>query len=418
LPTAASNPGQHLLKTAVHDLAWLVSPLSLRRFLREYWERKPLFVHREERSYFANLLSFRDLDSVLASNRRLPGLRLVKAKTDIAIQRYASEYTQVGESLYGTVDIDRVFAEHRAGATIILEGVHRTWGPLSQFCREVEGTLSHPVQANLYLTPKAAQGFEAHYDTHDVFIVQVAGRKKWRIFPPPVRLPLRSQPYAGDHDASVRPLRALELSQGDLLYIPRGYTHEAITQSDDLSAHITVGVLAYTWSDLFQEAVKQICESNHTFRESLPIGFATRGLSWTSNKRQINKLISLLDTSGVWENSLDSLIDHFVSSREPIMHGHLSDQLQVTSIDLTSVVRIREGLIFRTQVNDKAITLTFHGKSVHFPHYAAAAIQFIVVARTFQVGSIPDCIDTAGKLVLVRRLVKEGFLTMGIEQST
>ena len=115
-----------------------MSPFSLRRFLREYWERKPLFVHREERSYFANLLSFRDLDSVLASNHRLPGLRLVKAKTDIAIQRYASEYTQVGESLYGTVDIDKVFAEHQAGEPSSWEGVHRTWGPLSQFCREVE----------------------------------------------------------------------------------------------------------------------------------------------------------------------------------------------------------------------------------------------------------------------------------------
>ena len=235
-------------------------------------------------------------------------------------------------------------------------------------------------------------------------------------FPPARSITTAISAYAGDHDASVRPLQALELSQGDLLYIPRGYTHEAMTQSHDLSAHITVGVLAYNWSDLFQEAIKQICESNHTFRKSLPIGFATRGLSWTSNKRQINKLISLLSSSGVWENSLDSLIDHFVSSREPIMHGHLSDQLQVNNIDLTSVVRIREGLIFRTQVNDKAIALTFHGKSVHFPHYAAAAVQFIVVARAFQVGSIPDCVDTAGKLVLVRRLVKEGFLTMGIEQ--
>ena len=99
-------------------------------------------------------------------------------------KRYSPDYVQMGESLYGTVDIDRVFAEHQAGATIILEGVHRTWGPLSQFCRELEGTLGHPLQANLYLTPKAAQGFEAHYDTHYVLIVQITGHKKWRIFPP------------------------------------------------------------------------------------------------------------------------------------------------------------------------------------------------------------------------------------------
>jgi hypothetical protein len=373
-----------------------------------------LFLQREEKDYYTSLLSFRDLDSLLASHhRRLPGLRLVKAKTDIAIQRYSHEYAQVGENLYGTVDIDRVFAEHQAGATIVLEGVHRTWDPLSQFCRKVEGTLSHPVQANLYLTPKAAQGFEAHYDTHDVFIVQVAGHKKWRIFPPRVRLPLRSQPYSGDHDASAKPLQKLELTQGDLLYIPRGYTHEAMTQSHGLSVHITVGVIAYTWYDLFQEAIKQICSSDHIFRESLPIGFASRGLSSASNKRQVNRLLNLLGKSSVWEKSLDSLITHFISSREPILPGHLSEQMQVDNIDLTTALRIREGLLFRTQVYDKAIALTFHGKSVHFPLYAAAAIHFIVITRAFEVGSIPDCIDAAGKLVLVRRLVKEGFLTMG-----
>ena len=372
-----------------------------------------MFVQREEKGYYASLLSFRDLDSLLATqHQRLPGLRLVKAKTDIPIQRYSPDYVQMGESLYGTVDIDRVFAEHQAGATIILEGVHRTWGPLSQFCRELEGTLGHPLQANLYLTPKAAQGFEAHYDTHDVFIVQITGHKKWRIFPPHIRLPLRSQPYAGDQGASARPLQVHQLAQGDLLYIPRGYSHEAMTQSHDLSAHITLGVLAYTWYDLLKIVIKQICESDYIFRQSLPIRFTTRGPSSLSNKRQINKLLKLLVQRGVWEKGLDSLIDQFVSSREPILHGHLSDQLQVNNIDLITAVRIREGLIFRTRVVDKAIALSFHGKSVYFPDYVAAAIHFIVVTRAFQVGSLPDCIDTAGKLVLVCRLVKEGFLTI------
>jgi hypothetical protein len=306
----------------------------------------------------------------------------------------------------------------RPGATVILEGVHRTWGPLTRFCRELEGVLSQPVQANLYLTPKAAQGFEADYDTHDVFILQVAGHKKWRVFPPRVRLPLRSQPYTGDHDASARLLQALELAQGDLLYIPRGYIHEAMTQSDDLSAHITVGVIAYTWHDLLQEAIKQICDGNHIFRESLPVGFATHGLSSAFTKRKIGKLMNLLDTSSVWEKSLDTLIDKFVSSREPILDGHMADQLQVNNIGLTTVVRIRKGIIYRIQVDHKTIGLTFHGKRVNFPHHVGAALHFIIVTRAFRAGSIPDCIDTPGKLVLVRRLVKEGFLTTGVEDES
>jgi hypothetical protein len=411
--TIESRSDQHFFKTPVHDLNWLLTPVGQRRFFSEYCERKPLFIQRNEQEYYANLLSFRDLDSLLGSHhRRLPGLQLVKAKTNIAIQTYSPEYVQVGKNLYGSVDIDRVFAEHEAGATIILEGVHRTWVPLTQFCRELEATLSHPVQANLYLTPKAAQGFEAHYDTHDVFIVQVSGHKKWRIFQSRIRLPLRSQPYAGDHDPLASPLQEIKLAPGDLLYIPRGYTHEAMTQSRDLSVHITVGVIAYTWYDLFQEAIKEICKSEHIFRESLPIGFASRGLSSASNKRQINRLLDLLSRADVWENSLDSLINHFISSREPILDGHLSNQLQLGNVDLATLVKIRERLLFRTLVDDKTLALSFHGKRLHFPHYAAEAVYFIVTTRTFTVGSIPDCIDSAGKLTLVRRLVKEGFLTI------
>ena len=121
------------------------------------------------------------------------------------------------------MNIDRVFAEHQAGATIILDAIHRTWQPLTILCREIEALLTQPVQASLYLTPRSAQGFEAHYDTHDVFILQVAGRKKWRIFLPETRLPLRSQPHTGDHDASRTSYRELDLVEGDVLYIPRGF---------------------------------------------------------------------------------------------------------------------------------------------------------------------------------------------------
>jgi ribosomal protein L16 Arg81 hydroxylase len=411
--TPTTTPAQNICEATGHTFAWLVNPFTPRQFLQEYWEQTPLFIPRKQPGYYADLLSFRDLDSLLASgHRRLPGLRLIKAGTDIAIHRYSPEYAQVGENLYGVVNIDRVFAEHQGGATIILESVHRTSGTVSRFCREMEDALSHPIQANLYLTPKAAQGFEAHYDTHDVFILQVAGCKKWRIFPPRVRLPLRSQAYAGDHDALAPPLRVLELAQGDLLYIPRGYIHEAMTQSDDISAHITVAVIAYTWTDLLQEAIKQICEREQTFRQSLPIGFSNKGLSSILTRRKIAKLTNLLRSSSILAKSLDALIDNFVSSREPILHGHLCDQQQINNINLTTMVKIRDGLIYRIQVDDKTLSLTFHGKRVHFPHHVGAALHYIVVTRAFRVESIPNCIDTAGKLVLIRRLVKEGFLTM------
>ena len=405
------------MKEPKYTLAWLLHPFNQDRFLKHHWEKKLLFIRRRQPRYYADLLAIDDLDSLLSSShRRLPGLRLVKAGADIAIHRYSPEYVQAGENIYGAVNIDRVFAEHQAGATIILDGVHRTWQPLTRFCRQLEAFFTQPVQANLYLTPRLAQGFEAHYDTHDVFILQVAGHKKWRIFPPKIRLPLRSQPHTADHDASRPVLQELELLEGDLLYIPRGYVHEAMTQKDDLSAHITLGVIAYTWYDFFHDALKGICEHESSFRESLPIGFATHGLSTVSTKLKIHKLTSALGRSGIWAKSLDNLSNEFVSDREPILTGHLSDQLRADRIGMKTVVGIREELLYRVHVGETEVSLTFHGKSLNLPSYVGPALHFILVNRTFPVGSIPDCIDRPGKLVLVRRLIREGFLTTSVRQ--
>ena len=53
--------------------------------------------------------------------------------------------------------------------------------------------LGHPVQANAYATPAGAQGFAVHHDTHDVFVLQVAGEKRWLVYEPALELPLKDQ---------------------------------------------------------------------------------------------------------------------------------------------------------------------------------------------------------------------------------
>jgi ribosomal protein L16 Arg81 hydroxylase len=160
-----------------------------------------------------------------------------------------------------------------------MQGVHRTWPDLVEFCQQLAEDLGHPVQANAYLTPPQSTGFSDHYDVHDVFVLQVEGEKAWRIRPPVHPLPLRDEPWT-DHRAAVEeaahrpPLIEATLTPGDCLYLPRGFLHSA-TALGATSTHLTIGVHAWTRRHVADELVAEAlhrASSDERLRASLRLG--------------------------------------------------------------------------------------------------------------------------------------------------
>ncbi len=157
----------------------------------------------------------------------------------------------------GTVDVDRVLAEFEDGATIVLQALHHNWPPVADFCRRLEAALGEPVQANAYFTPRSAQGLAVHHDTHDVFVLQTAGKKHWRVYEPVVELPLQDQKYSkAKHGEPGEPVEDGVLEAGDTMYLPRGWLHDALT-TDSESLHLTIGVKVYTWLDAAKAALDE-----------------------------------------------------------------------------------------------------------------------------------------------------------------
>ena len=116
--------------------------------------------------------------------------------------------------------------------------------------------LGHPVQVNAYVTPPASQGFAAHYDVHDVFVLQFAGEKRWIVHEPVFDVPLRSQDWTRHRDdvlatAEREPALDIVLREGDALYLPRGWVHSAEAE-EHVSGHLTVGIHVATRQALAQ----------------------------------------------------------------------------------------------------------------------------------------------------------------------
>ena len=298
----------------------------------------------------------------------------------------------------GAVDVDRVLAEFEAGATIVLQALHYHWPPLAEFCRALDRRLGHPVQANAYFTPRDSQGLSVHHDTHDVFVLQVAGTKRWLVYEPALALPLSDQRYAGDLEPPATPVQDVVLAPGDSLYLPRGWLHEARTSHAD-SLHLTVGVNVYTWLDAFKAALAE-CADELEYRRSVSPGSDVRA-----------RLLALLADRLEPEDVARRMHERLVRTRRPIREGQLTQLRELDRLRLETQVERRPTVIELLEETKDHVVLSFEGKRVAFPRHAAEELSYVVGASApFRPADLSGQLDEAGKLTLVRRLVREGFL--------
>ena len=395
-PVARTQPASEAFGDGA--LARCVAPVSADEFRAEHWERRPLVVGREGRARFDDLLSEADVEGLLGSGIRHPAFRLVKAGENVRVSDYTVDIPWRPSAFTGTADVERVAAEFARGTTVVVQGLHHWWRPIGVFCRALERELGHPVQTNAYWTPRDSQGLPVHHDTHDVFVLQVAGEKRWLVYEPAWELPLKEQRYTAEMGEPGRPALDLTLRPGDTLYLPRGWLHEAVTSSTD-SLHLTVGVNLYTWIDAVRAALS-VCEADVRFRRSVPEdGSGGEGL--------LDALAAQLDPDAVARRRRR----RFVATRRPILDDQLAQVRALTHLDLGTAVERRATVIADLADEDDRVTLAFEGKTISFPEHARVDVEHAARAGgEFRPCDLPGELDDAGRLVLIRRLVREGFL--------
>jgi ribosomal protein L16 Arg81 hydroxylase len=291
----------------------LMAPISPEIFLEQNWENQPLHIRRRETGFYEKLLTHRDVEEAIVSGGlRYPSLQLARDGRFFTAESFTRSIRSGDDVFAGIPNLDRIGAEYRSGATISLPGFHRAWRPLGALAAAVEEQFDHVVHTNVYITPGNANGFSAHYDTHEVFVLQIAGSKRWRIEKPPLSLPHRSQPFDPRSHRSSAPLLQVDLAPGDLLYLPRGFVHETTT-SDSFSLHVTLGVTVYTWLELLAEWI-QSGRQDPSLRRALPPGF-TRGNAKQLLKEQLPLIIAELQRATEYDRLVDGFTHRVRSAR-------------------------------------------------------------------------------------------------------
>jgi hypothetical protein len=209
-----------------------------------------------------------------------------------------------------------------------------------------------------------------------------------------LELPLSGQRWTPSLGDPGPPVDELTLAPGDTLYIPRGWPHEAVAQEED-SLHVTVGVHPPTRMDALRAALDE-CGDDVEFRRALgPDGGLPGEL--------LERLAARLRPEDVARRARR----HFVDTRRPVLDDQLTQARAAAGLRLDDEVERRPTVIAELD----GTALRFEGKEVRFPEVARSALAAVAgVQRPFTAAELPADLDESGRLVLVRRLIREGFL--------
>jgi lysine-specific demethylase/histidyl-hydroxylase NO66 len=393
-------------------------------FARDTWSRAPLLSTYDDfrasqaasgdtatESAFADLFSLDAVDELLSRRGlRTPFIRIAKGGSVVPERRYTRS-GGTGALVGDQVADDRVLALFADGHTIVLQGLHRLWPPLIDFAGALASDLGHPVQINAYITPPSSQGFSAHYDVHDVFVLQVAGEKLWRIHEPVVTDPRRDEPWT-DHRAAVEargaepPLIDTVLRPGDALYLPRGYLHAAEAVGGT-SCHLTVGVHPVT-RQVVLDAIVAIVADDPALRSSLPLGVDLSDPQQIEHDVQasvaaITDRLRTVSTADVAQR----LAMRTVAQTRPAPVAPLAQVRALDGLDGDSIVVSRAHLQHTVRDEGDEVVLTLPDRTMRLPASAGKAVRAVLVGAPLHVHELPD-LSTEDALVLCRRLVLEG----------
>ncbi|KAJ1460990.1 cupin superfamily protein-domain-containing protein [Pelagophyceae sp. CCMP2097] len=257
-----------------------MAPVGPGEFYRDVYERKGLHIKNRGADFLQGWLTSAE---VLAPEI----LKQLKYGVDLDVTRFDGRKrlsVRPRGAADGAAADDAAFvrkAFEDSGATVRLRCPQQRFAAVHSLCAALEDEFGSTVGANAYLTPASGQGFAPHWDDVDVFVLQLEGSKRWRVYAPPsaeARLPRRSSSdfagagalkaagYGAPHDVL--------LERGDVLYLPRGFVHEAAA-TEDASLHLTLSAHRdNSWADLLEEAVPlalaRAIDARPEMRRSLP----------------------------------------------------------------------------------------------------------------------------------------------------
>ena len=389
-------------------LTSLFFPVPIQSFVTDYWEKQPLYIERADQSSpYPNLLKYDDVESVLFSGELdTSDIRLAQAGDVVDIERLVKGNNS---QLKQTLDRRKILSYYHSGATVILQRLDRRHTPLGFLATELAKLFKAKVWTNVYVTPQSSQGFGAHYDTHDVFVLQIYGDKSWVVQGKAVENPLPEQ-LGVEVDENEPVLIETKLTPGDLLYLPRGFVHQAAT-NETLSIHITVGLQTLTVSDVLTESVRKATRSDPALRASVftPLEPMDAVLKHLQNRldEAMSQLVS--HDSALSSSVTDAMERKIGDQLHTKTQYRLHDDTPLSGRN-TSFVRLKLGMQYVGRVEAERYIITVNGRDLSMPIKLQKLINYLLSGELVAVPQLAQYIEGQALTRLLNTLSVEGLI--------
>lgn len=245
----------------MYGLKGLLAPYPVEEFLTKVLSKKALYQPGPP-DKFEDLFGWDDINHLLNTASPQRSVKLVHNKITLDRSQLANLSHWLDQ-----------------GATLVIDWLQTLDEFIYHFSQQLALDFNAVVNINSYISCPNKQGFDLHFDKHDVFIVQVEGNKRWRVYEPTlVKTPAQAAKY--DLDKCDRPDPENDVaycecvtSPGDVLYIPRGHWHYAVAETP--SVHLTVGIDPVTGTDLLNWITTDLMNNEEFFRKDIPIALAS-----------------------------------------------------------------------------------------------------------------------------------------------
>jgi len=372
----------------------LINPYTPAEFFRGYFEQQPLLIKRNDPGYYHGLLNPADLDQILFYWPN--SLSTVNAKEGKGSRMsMGSKATQR--------NLQSILKGFSEGHSIILDSLDNRHPPLTKLCALLEMEHTWPYQTNIYITPPGSQGFKTHADNHSVFILQTTGRKSWRVNKSITAYADRTKEQKHEIDADNH--LAFILEEGDLLYIPKHFEHDAV--SDEASSvHITLGMHPPSWFGAVSFVLNQSIYSLPALENSLPPGYVEQPPEKLGKELELwMGELAKLDFTAIAKAFIDRRKDDF----RGLFFGALEQRLLPIPVNLETNYIVNQALKMKIETFGETCQIMTPHKPVELPALFAEQIKYCLSGHTIKGSQIPG-MDPTEQTVLLQRLLAEGLL--------